>query len=159
MDQLIALEIDQSTVGSLDTSGIRSFLRETPANAKTLRSLRGRCALLFSAYDNDPREVWQIPEARRYVQKVDAEIPHLLYFLVPHTQAGQFVLWLSCMLPYKVVDNGGNFDLSSAPALLEIRRQAIRNFCIRSGDNYQEAIQLVMTGVPDDLRWVWATNV
>jgi hypothetical protein len=124
-------------------------------NASLLRSLGGRCMLLFSAYDNDPREVWQIPEARRYMEKLDAEIPHLLYFLVPRIEAGQFVLWLSCMLPYAMVENPSNFDPSLAQSLVGAQRKSIVEFCGRIRDDPQQAIKRIIEGVPEYLRWMW----
>ncbi len=60
--------------------------------------------------------------------------------------------------PYKPAENGGTFDVTSAPILVEARRRAICDFCSRIGDNYQEAIELVMSGVPEELRWIWTPS-
>jgi hypothetical protein len=42
---------------------------------------RGKIALSFDGYENDPRDVWYIPEVRRYVAALDAAFPYWFYFL------------------------------------------------------------------------------
>ncbi len=34
---------------------------------------------LFEAYDDDSRDVWNIPQIRQYVKKLDAEFPYWFY--------------------------------------------------------------------------------
>jgi serine/threonine protein kinase len=42
---------------------------------------RGRVTLAFEGYDDDPRDVYDIPEVRRYVVALDKAFPYLFYFV------------------------------------------------------------------------------
>lgn len=41
---------------------------------------RGKTAISFSGYDNDPRELYEIPEVRKYISTLDNAFPYLFYF-------------------------------------------------------------------------------
>jgi len=41
---------------------------------------RGGIVISFSGYDDDPRELYEIPEVRKYVSALDAAFPYLFYF-------------------------------------------------------------------------------
>src|SRR5438105_7594370 len=41
------------------------------------RNVAGRAIVTFSGYARDPREVFAIPEARAYWQRLDGELPEL----------------------------------------------------------------------------------
>lgn len=97
--QGILLQVDRET---LESGDIYNFLRLFKAENQDseglarLRQLRGRCLLAF-ALDEDPRPVWQIPEARAIVQKLFDALPYFPYFLDLRPQMGSFMLFFGCL--------------------------------------------------------------
>jgi hypothetical protein len=47
----------------------------TAVKKRGFGNVAGRVALTFSGYAHDPREVYEIPEARAYWQELDAQLP------------------------------------------------------------------------------------
>lgn len=48
----------------------------------------------FSGYDDDPREIWEIPEARAFIQRLNDKHPCWPYFVIPEQEA-----LFACLLP------------------------------------------------------------
>jgi len=50
-----------------------------------------------SGYESDPRELWEIPEVRAFVQELDRDFPYWCYFL---SKLGDGLLWITyCLYP------------------------------------------------------------
>lgn len=56
-------------------------LERVLANTETVQRFKGRLHLFFDGYDDDPRELWVIPEVHAYVTALDAEFPYWLWFM------------------------------------------------------------------------------
>lgn len=51
-------------------------MRETGRNGK------GTLVISFDGYDNDPREIYQIPEYKEYMVKLLTAVPYMFYYLL-----------------------------------------------------------------------------
>lgn len=51
-------------------------LRAMTLRADTVRRYAGMVRVVFSGYDEDPREIYAIPEVRRYVGRLTDEFPY-----------------------------------------------------------------------------------
>jgi hypothetical protein len=150
MPELVMLQVTDGALKKNDISKfVDMFKPLTPS--PDLQSYRGRCMIVFPMYDNDPREVWQIPEARRYVQRLDAEIPYLPYFLVHDNRAWQVMFWLACLLQFKASQGGIEYNPEKAVALVVSRLATIRAFCRRIGDDYAMVSTSILKGLPEEL--------
>ena len=78
---LLMLGIGRDKVESNDISLALSTLTDLFADPNTVRRLQGRVSLLFEGYDDDPREVYEIPEVRWFCATLDRRFPYWLYFL------------------------------------------------------------------------------
>lgn len=45
-----------------------------------------KLSIFFDGYDDDPREIWQIPETRAFVARIFSEYPELLFYLNEETK-------------------------------------------------------------------------
>jgi hypothetical protein len=65
-----------------------------PENAKRLK---GRLVFRIRGYDDDPRELFEVPEVRTWMEELDCEFPYWFYFmdLGPHSTLG-FVAFSLC---------------------------------------------------------------
>jgi hypothetical protein len=57
----------------------------------------GMLWLVFIGYDDDPRELWEIPEVRRWFARLVEAVPHLLYLLDP--LEGMPKLYFALLMP------------------------------------------------------------
>lgn len=64
--------------------------------AKRLPKARARVGLIFSGYDDDPRELPEVPEVRGFIAALDEAIPWLAYLL---NEASHPLVMLSTVSP------------------------------------------------------------
>ena len=80
-DDWLRVAVDRSAVEALDVSGTALILSRVLADKTAVERYRGRVELTFSGYVNDPRELYEIPEVRRFCSKLDDVFPYWFYFL------------------------------------------------------------------------------
>ncbi|MFJ3310977.1 hypothetical protein ACIPSA_50245 [Streptomyces sp. NPDC086549] len=76
-----------------------------PERIAELRNLRGRFVVSFVVPDSDPREVWEIPEIRAYVEQLCDKMPYLPYYFKPQ-DSGSLFMWLACLAPTHACSRG-----------------------------------------------------
>jgi hypothetical protein len=62
------------------TDFLKRFGRCRLSLGRELKALMNRLALFIEGYDNDPREIYAIPEVRRFYQQLWQRWPYWLYF-------------------------------------------------------------------------------
>lgn len=70
----------------------RGILNPLANPAEKLRQLRASQGILIDGYNQDPRELYLIPEVRRYWQELYKAWPQSLYFLSPKTGSLQLLV-------------------------------------------------------------------
>lgn len=73
--------VSRADVEALDVSHTAEILSSVLANRETIERFRGRVELAFHGYSDDPRELHEIPEVRRFCAKLDEIFPFWFYFL------------------------------------------------------------------------------
>jgi hypothetical protein len=68
--------IEKETAEALITDPLLRCIR-TDIKKRGFAKLAGRAAITFSGYAYDPREIFEIPEARAYWQQLDQQLPEL----------------------------------------------------------------------------------
>lgn len=63
--------------------GAAAELLEYAAKKRALPKLAGRLALLFPEYDSDKREVFEVPEIKRWLHQLEDKYPYLSVLLEP----------------------------------------------------------------------------
>ena len=91
----LGVVVDRADVESGDISSTADVLSQVLANRKTIERFRGRVDLSFHGYSNDNRELYEIPEVRRFVAKLDDAFPHWFYFL--STENATLAVVASCL--------------------------------------------------------------
>ena len=150
MSSFVAFRINDDALISKDVSEFRKVCSPT-LPADQLKSYRGKCMILFPTYVNDSREVWTIPEARRYIQTVDREFRHWPYFVVPDIKHWQLMLWLVCVIEVRIQNAGIQYDREEAIVLLISRLESIRDFCATISDEYAPVAASILAGIQEDL--------
>ena len=73
--------VSRAEVEAVDVSRTAAVLSRVLADRSAVQRYRGRVDLSFYGYSNDPRELYEIPEVRRFCKKLDEEFPYWFYFL------------------------------------------------------------------------------
>ena len=68
-----------------------------------------KLSVFFDGYDDDPREIWQIPETRAFVARLFSEYPELLFYLNDETKTPV----ICCLMNTKrsIKDSHGNTQI------------------------------------------------
>lgn len=80
---LYHLLVGRGDVEQLRIERLANFVATELATLDSARRLVGKCQLSVDGYNDDPRDLSQIPEVRAYFQRVAEEVPLLLFLLEP----------------------------------------------------------------------------
>lgn len=72
--------IARKDVKSLDVTSIRKFFDRIRSTKELAYHCQGKVEISFHGYDDDPRELYEIPEMRQYVPVLVAALPELFFF-------------------------------------------------------------------------------
>lgn len=82
--------IDRPEVTALDVSRPRSFFDRLRATKELAYQCQGKVEISFYGYEDDPRELFEIDEVRKYVPMLDSALPELFFFV--RTEAPAHIL-------------------------------------------------------------------
>jgi len=123
----LLLDFSKTDIEAGNTSDVMQVLIQLlERNAAT--KFCERLDVCSSEYESDPRELWEIPEVRAFVQKLDREFPYWCYFL---SKLGEGLLWMTyCLYPLAVTQDERK----------RLWPQAIRNYADGRGIPHLTAI-------------------
>ena len=105
---------------------------------------RGNILLSVSGYDDDAREIYQIPEIREYYQKILSLCPHMLYFLTNDCQnAACFLYCIFDIISEKNGDTKIQIHLDTRSGNRDINK-ALSDFCCRVRDTKSISIEDIL---------------
>ena len=87
--------VDRTEVAALGISRTARILSGVLANRNAIECYCGRVDVAFSGFAGDRRELYEIPEIRRFVAKLDAAFPYWFYFL--STESATLGVVSSCL--------------------------------------------------------------
>ncbi len=120
-DQQILVVCDSTSIAIGDTSGVLSSLKSLSGDRSSAMSAEGAVTLVFSGYDDDPRELESIPEVREWFAKLFQAWPYWSFFASRIDQTVPLVLTL--LMPGETVAGepgmvGWEFDPDELKPLL-----------------------------------------
>jgi hypothetical protein len=84
---LLVLVLSRSEVEACAVGRVVDDLMRLSEDARLRRQLAHGVVLTCSGYDADPREVWQVPEVRRFLQALCGQWNQFAHFLAPMPDA------------------------------------------------------------------------
>ena len=118
-------------------ASLTTFLREDKC-----RQFRQRVMFGITGYDEDPRELFEIPEVRRWVIELDVKWPYWFFFLWPG-QRSTLPLIAFCLCPFTVLPQGGKLIEPEALAAFQTRAfVAMNGICEWLGDSDEVNIEM-----------------
>lgn len=106
---LLFLTIDRKSIETSNLKDIDDSLNHFIKNG--VRNFKSKLAIQVDGYDDDPREIFEIPDVKVYYTKVFAKYPHLMYFLSPYQSSDAWVLCCLCDT-YQITTKAGAQDMN-----------------------------------------------
>ncbi|MED1874855.1 hypothetical protein [Brevibacillus borstelensis] len=122
---------------------VNNFMKILDKAEQQQGKLKNQVILEFQGYDHDPREVYEIPEIRKWVQKVYRQKPHIFYYLCDFSET-MLIAYL-CLVEVKVVAASGGRTKCEVELNTDLITEIIlyaTNYAIQSGDSYTKVITL-----------------
>ena len=92
----IVLQIPQEAIQNCDTSEYVAMLHGITGSLQSFEAAFQRYVFLISGYDDDPRELYQIPEVVSFIKDLNSKLPFWLYFV--NTADKRFFSWMIACL-------------------------------------------------------------
>ena len=92
----IVLQISQEAIQNCDTSEYVALLHGNTDSLQSFEEAFQKYVLLISGYDDDPRELYQIPEVVSLIKDLNSKLPFWLYFV--NTSDKKFFSWMIACL-------------------------------------------------------------
>jgi len=90
------LQISQEGVQNCDTSEYVTLLHGIKDSLQSFEAAFQKYVFLISGYDDDPRELYQIPEVVSFIKDLNSKLPFWLYFI--NTSDKKFFSWMIACL-------------------------------------------------------------
>lgn len=78
---MIGYVVTRSQVESVDTWPLRDFFERIRATKELAYRCQGKVEISFDGYDEDPRELYEIPEVRRFIAAAEPAVSSLFFFV------------------------------------------------------------------------------
>jgi hypothetical protein len=89
--------VDVREVNEMDVSRANEFRRRLCSTKELAHHCQGAIEVGFYGYDDDPRELFEIYEVRRYVALLDQVLPELFFFARSERPAATLMLFVFCL--------------------------------------------------------------
>ena len=83
--------------------GVQEFFRRLCLNPKSVRANQNKVTLAVYGYDDDPRELFEVPEVRGWFKAAESIVKHWVYFLVVSGENNSLRLLTCCICEAKVL--------------------------------------------------------
>jgi hypothetical protein len=143
-DNPVFVGVPYDEIQSGDVSTVLKILQGFLQNRSAVVNGRARVSLFFEGYDDDPREVFDIPEIRRYAKALDEAFPYLFYFATLGQHGGNTLKVLAlCLCRVVKVSDGSKPETNDYAQFLFSHITALNELC----DRFQlgDAIKLQVT--------------
>ena len=90
------LQISQEAIQNYDTSEYVTLINGITDSLQSFEAAFQRYVFLISGYDDDPRELYQIPEVASFIKDLNSKLPFWLYFV--NTGDKRFFSWMIACL-------------------------------------------------------------
>ncbi|WP_139902945.1 hypothetical protein [Clostridium thermarum] len=106
---LLFLTIDRKAIETSNIKDMEDTIKYFIKNG--VKNYKNKLVIQVDGYDDDPREIFEIPAVKAYYTKVFAKFPHLLYFLSPYQNSDAWVLCCLCD-SYQITNKAGAQDMN-----------------------------------------------
>jgi hypothetical protein len=95
--EVILFMVDRPEVEAMDASRARGFRSRLCASKDLMMHCQGKIDIIFHGYNDEPRELFEIEEVRKYVALLSEAIPELFFFSRTEEPATTLTLFVFCL--------------------------------------------------------------
>ena len=124
----IFLMFSRRQVETCDIDEPLQFLHRIAASSSEALKYCGRISLMVDGYNDDPRELYEIPEVRIFISRIDKQWPYWFFFL---SQADDSIKLLESCLSntIEVIPGVASFDFEQMEQTLARHFGAMNRLC------------------------------
>lgn len=122
----VAYFVDSSEVDSLQVDHLRDFFDRIQTTKELAHHCMGKVEIFFHGYDDDPRDLYEISQVRKYISTVDPIIPELFFFA--RTEEPTFTLKLFALSLSKIDFPNGKEPASDHKIRVEFDPKDLQSF-------------------------------
>lgn len=139
----VVIVVGKSDVERGDVSFTMEALEVLTQSPESARANRERVDIVFHGYDDRPDELFDIPEGREFVCRLDDKFPYWIYFLSKHFTGLQCIL-LCFLPPFLTREGKAKHFPERLQRLVDARwGPATERMCAYSGVPESEFLQIV----------------
>lgn len=101
--EVIFYALDADDVRSTELANPRAFFDRLRTTRELATNCQSKVEIFFSGYDHDDRELFEIPEVREYVAKLDGVLDDLFFFVRTSQPTHTLMTFALCQTSAKVV--------------------------------------------------------
>jgi hypothetical protein len=119
----VMMIVTRSQIENLNAKPLLNYFDRFLVNPTTCTKLQGRVVLTISGYDQDKRELWEIPEVRKWISCAEPQVKYWFFFLATTDGVlNSLKLLLSCICDAKriaVIGGMQKIEITWDPEVLE----------------------------------------
>lgn len=96
--QYIVFMIDRQAVETMDLSLVLHFMKRLTSSKEFALHCQGKIEIGIDGYNDDPRELFEIDEVRRYLGELDRNFDELFFFVRSEEPAATLRMFVSCLM-------------------------------------------------------------
>ena len=104
---IVAIEIHREEIENLDIEGLVTLQKRLTANEDMVKKCKGKLTFVIIGYDEDSRELYEIPEVRQWAKLALHEFKYWGYFLNMDGDISKYYglgVLFSCCVDYKIAE-------------------------------------------------------
>lgn len=95
--EYVLYAVDRRDVELGECKGVVEFFERLRVTRAFAKKNQGKVDLSISGYEDDPRELWQIPEVKEWMKTIEPQVKFWFYFLSTKAKAGGLIT-LACSI-------------------------------------------------------------
>nr|MBV6631313.1 DUF4365 and DUF1817 domain-containing protein [Oceanococcus sp. HetDA_MAG_MS8] len=141
--------IGRDEIEALDASEVREFFDRLRSSPEIAAHCQGKVELAFHGFDDDPRELFEIPEMRSFVPVLSVTLPELFFFAYTGERASTLKVFAMCLTQVTVTSRVPN-EKNQLP--VEVETRAIGAFLERHFPGLNEMTEWLSMPVEENKR-------
>jgi len=143
---VVLLGVARDAVEANDVSLLVAMFERLQVNDDLARHLQGKVSVFIHGYDEEPRELWEIPEVRQWIATVQPIIKYWFFFLATEPRPAPLLLFATCSGPVtRIGANKWKFEFSTREQWLYANFEWLNEIADRLGLSIEDNKRITLS--------------